>query len=125
MFCLHYCRGTRLFARGPGDTSGGLEGQHEVQGDCGRLDRYGALPGYRGLGSGLAAQQQARAAGNGGPTAVRAPAGLALAFYANTAVVLAGANVYTIDDVNGTNDPISASLLGNLISRVQALYKHH
>ena len=49
----------------------------------------------------------------------------ALAFYANTAVVLSGTNVYTIDDVNGTNDPISVSLLGNLINRVQALYKHH
>ena len=49
----------------------------------------------------------------------------AFSFYANTAVVLAGTNVYTIDDVNGTNDPISASLLGKLISRVQALYKHH
>jgi hypothetical protein len=49
----------------------------------------------------------------------------AVNFYANTAVVLAGTNVYTIDDVNGTNDPISASLLGNLIDRVQALYKHH
>ena len=48
----------------------------------------------------------------------------ALSFYANTAVVLAGTNVYTIDDVNGTNDPIPASLLGKLISRVQALYKH-
>ena len=45
-------------------------------------------------------------------------------FYQNTAVVLAGTNVYTIDDVNGTNDPIPASLLGNLINRVQALYKH-
>jgi hypothetical protein len=49
----------------------------------------------------------------------------ALSFYANTAVVLAGANVYTIDDVDGTNDPIPASLLSNLINRVQALYKHH
>jgi hypothetical protein len=49
----------------------------------------------------------------------------ALSFYANTTVVLAGTNVYSIDDVNGTNDPISASLLGKLISRVQALYKHH
>jgi len=49
----------------------------------------------------------------------------ALSFYANTAVVLAGANVYTIDDVNGTNDPIPASLLGKLINRVQALYQHH
>jgi len=48
----------------------------------------------------------------------------ALNFYQNTAVVLAGTNVYTIDDVNGINDPISASLLGNLINRVQALYKH-
>jgi hypothetical protein len=46
-------------------------------------------------------------------------------FYQNTAVVLAGTNVYTIDDLNGTNDPIPASLLGNLINRVQALYKHH
>ena len=38
--------------------------------------------------------------------------------------MLAGTNVYTIDDLNGTNDPIPASLLGKLISRVQALYKH-
>jgi hypothetical protein len=49
----------------------------------------------------------------------------ALSFYANTAVVLSGTNVYTVDDVNGTNDPISASLLSNFIHRVQALYKHH
>jgi hypothetical protein len=49
----------------------------------------------------------------------------AFSYYENTAVVLAGANVYTIDDVNGTNDPIPASLLNNLINRVQALYKHH
>jgi hypothetical protein len=47
-----------------------------------------------------------------------------LTFYENTAVVLAGTNVYTIDDLEGANDPISASLLGNLISHVQALYKH-
>ena len=46
-------------------------------------------------------------------------------FYQNTAVVLAGTNVYTIDDINGTNDPISASLLGKLIGRVRALYRHH
>ena len=39
--------------------------------------------------------------------------------------MLAGTNVYTIDDVSGTNDPISASLLGTFIHRVQALYKHH
>lgn len=45
-------------------------------------------------------------------------------FYENTAVVLSGTNVYTIADVNGTNDPISSSLLGKLVSRVQALYKH-
>jgi hypothetical protein len=37
----------------------------------------------------------------------------------------AGANVYTIDNLDGTNDPISASLLGSLMNRVQALYKHH
>ncbi len=49
----------------------------------------------------------------------------ALSFYASTAVVLAGTNVYTIDDVNGINDPISASLLIKLINRVQALYPHH
>ncbi len=49
----------------------------------------------------------------------------AFSFYANTAVVLAGTNVYTIDDVNGTNDPISGSLLGSFIKRAQALYKHH
>jgi hypothetical protein len=47
-----------------------------------------------------------------------------LDFYQATAVVLAGTNVYTIDNVDGTNDPISGSLLGRLISRVQALYKH-
>lgn len=46
-------------------------------------------------------------------------------FYEVTAIVLAGTNVYTVDNVDGTNDPISASLLGDLISRVQALYKHH
>jgi hypothetical protein len=45
-------------------------------------------------------------------------------FYEVTAVVLAGANVYVVDDLNGTNDPISASLLSRLISRVQALYRH-
>lgn len=49
----------------------------------------------------------------------------ALPFYENTAVVLAGANVYTILDLGGTSDPISATLLGNLIDRVQALYRHH
>ena len=49
----------------------------------------------------------------------------ALNFYENTAGVLAGTNVYTIDDLNGTNDPVSATLLGNLINRVQALYRHH
>jgi hypothetical protein len=48
----------------------------------------------------------------------------ALNFYANTAVVLAGTNVYTIDDVSGINDPIPASLLSKFINRVQALYKH-
>ena len=45
--------------------------------------------------------------------------------YQSTAVVLSGTNVYTIDDVGGTNDPVSASLLGSFINRVQALYKHH
>lgn len=45
-------------------------------------------------------------------------------FYTNTAVVLSGTNVYTMDDMNGTDDPISSSLLGKLITRVQALYKH-
>jgi hypothetical protein len=49
----------------------------------------------------------------------------ALNFYQSTAVVLSGTNVYTIDDVNGTNDPISTTLLTNLIKRVQALYRHH
>jgi hypothetical protein len=49
----------------------------------------------------------------------------AVNFYENTAVVLNGTNVYTIDDLNGTNDPISASLLSDLVNRVQALYKHH
>jgi hypothetical protein len=45
-------------------------------------------------------------------------------FYEVTAVVLAGTNVYMIHDVNGTNDPVSALLLSNFISLVQALYKH-
>jgi len=45
-------------------------------------------------------------------------------FYSNTAVVLSGTNVYTVDDVDGTNDPIPASLLGNFVKRVGALYKH-
>jgi hypothetical protein len=49
----------------------------------------------------------------------------AVSFYENAAVVLSGTNVYIIDDLNGTNDPISASLLGSLISHVQALYQHH
>jgi len=44
-------------------------------------------------------------------------------FYENTAVVLSGTNVYTIDDLDGTNDQVTPSLLGSLISRVQALYK--
>ncbi len=47
----------------------------------------------------------------------------ALNWYENTAVVLSGTNVYTVDALDGTNDPIPASLLGHLISRVQALYK--
>jgi hypothetical protein len=45
--------------------------------------------------------------------------------YQSTAFVLSGTNVYTIDNVSGTNDPISASLLSSLIKRVQALYRHH
>ncbi|HLK73202.1 MAG TPA: hypothetical protein VKU77_06095 [Streptosporangiaceae bacterium] len=45
--------------------------------------------------------------------------------YQSTAFVLSGTNVYTIDNVSGTNDPISASLLTSLIKRVQALYRHH
>jgi hypothetical protein len=45
--------------------------------------------------------------------------------FQSTAFVLSGTDVYTIDDVSGTNDPISASLLSKFISRVQALYKHH
>lgn len=48
-----------------------------------------------------------------------------LTFYESTAVVLAGTNVYTIDNLDGTNDPISTSLFSNLMNRVQALYKHH
>ncbi len=49
----------------------------------------------------------------------------AVSFYQSTAVVLSGTNVYAIDNLDGTNDPIAAWLLGNLIHRVQALYKHH
>jgi hypothetical protein len=45
--------------------------------------------------------------------------------YQSTAFVLSGTNVYTIDDVSGTNDPIPASLLTSFMKRVQALYKHH
>jgi hypothetical protein len=45
--------------------------------------------------------------------------------YQSTAFVLSGTNVYTIDDVGGTNDPIPASLLSTFIKRVQALYQHH
>jgi hypothetical protein len=45
--------------------------------------------------------------------------------YQSTAFVLSGTNVYSIDDVSGTDDPISAPLLSKFISRVQALYKHH
>ena len=46
-------------------------------------------------------------------------------FYDATAVVLDGTNVYTIDNLDGTNDPISSSLLGRLMNRVQTLYPHH
>lgn len=46
-----------------------------------------------------------------------------LGLYANTAVVLDGTNLYVIDDINGTDDTISSTLLGKLIGRVQALYK--
>lgn len=49
----------------------------------------------------------------------------AFGFYDSTAVVLSGTNVYTVDDVNGTNDPISTTLLDNLLNRAQALYRHH
>ena len=49
----------------------------------------------------------------------------AISFYQSTAFVLSGTNVYTIDDLGETNDPIPASLLGRLMNRVQALYKHH
>ena len=45
--------------------------------------------------------------------------------YQGTAVVPSGTNVSAIDDAGGTNDPISASLLGTFVKRVQALYKHH
>ena len=48
----------------------------------------------------------------------------AFSFYANTAFVLSGTNVYSIDDVAGTNDQISPALLAKFMSRVQALYKH-
>jgi hypothetical protein len=48
----------------------------------------------------------------------------ALSFYSNTAIVLAGTNVYTVEEVNGTNDPVPASLLSKFIGRVQGLYKH-
>jgi hypothetical protein len=46
-----------------------------------------------------------------------------LNFYQSTAVVLAGPNMYIIDELNGTNDPVSGSLVSRLISRVQALYR--
>ncbi len=49
----------------------------------------------------------------------------AASFYENTAVVLSGTNVYTLDNLNGTNDPIPASLLGTFVKRVQALYPRH
>jgi hypothetical protein len=49
----------------------------------------------------------------------------ATSFYQSTTVVLSGANVYAIDNLDGTNDPIAAWLLGSLIQRVQALYEHH
>ncbi|HLJ99547.1 MAG TPA: hypothetical protein VKU39_06520 [Streptosporangiaceae bacterium] len=45
--------------------------------------------------------------------------------YDATVVVLAGTNVYTVAEVNGTNDPVSEGLIGKLISRVQALYPRH
>ncbi len=44
--------------------------------------------------------------------------------YQSTAFVLSGTNVYTVDEVGGTDDPIPASLLVTFMKRVQALYKH-
>jgi hypothetical protein len=48
-----------------------------------------------------------------------------VSFFVDTTVVLAGTNVYTIDELTGVNAPIYPPLLGRLISRVQALYRHH
>lgn len=45
--------------------------------------------------------------------------------YDATVVVLAGTNVYTVYEVNGTNDPVSQGLIGKLIMRVQGLYPRH
>jgi hypothetical protein len=47
----------------------------------------------------------------------------ALNFYLNTTVVLSGTNVYTIDESDGTNDAVPTSLVGSLMTRVQAAYK--
>jgi hypothetical protein len=46
-------------------------------------------------------------------------------WYRSTLVVLAGTNVYTIFETNGTNDPVSPDLMTKLISRTQALYPRH
>ena len=47
-----------------------------------------------------------------------------VSLYVDTTVVLAGTNVYTIDELTGVNSPIYPPLLARLISRVQALYRH-
>jgi hypothetical protein len=48
---------------------------------------------------------------------------LEFSFYNATTTVLAGTNVYMIYETNGTNDTIEPSLLSQLISRTQALYR--
>lgn len=48
-----------------------------------------------------------------------------LTFYRAVTVVLAGTNVYTVYETDGTNDPVSPDLIGKLVSRVQGLYPRH
>lgn len=46
-------------------------------------------------------------------------------FYQASLVVLAGTDVYTINENSTTNDPVPTALMSKLISRVQALYPRH
>jgi hypothetical protein len=47
------------------------------------------------------------------------------ALYLLSLYVVAGTNVYSLSDISETNAEPSATLMGDLIHRVHALYPHH